>query len=83
MTSQQMIYMTLAQNGYDLDEIAAFTHRTASTIINTLKRAVNCHYKTPANCRACPLQITCEANYDAVNKLLYRSGRKPMKGVRR
>ncbi len=78
MTSQQLVYMELAKNGYDLDEIAAFTHRTTSTIIITLKRAVNCPYKTPSNCRACPLQITCEANYDTVNRLLCRSGCKPM-----
>lgn len=80
MTSRQLIYMEYARNGYDLNEIADFTHRSISSIVGTLKLAVNRHCKSPANCRACPLQITCEANYETVNRLLRRSGRKPMKG---
>lgn len=81
MTSQQLICMEFARNGYDVNEIAHFMRRDPQVVIVTLKRAANRSCRCPENCRACPLQITCDANYDTVNRLLRRSGRKPMEGA--
>lgn len=72
MTERQLVYLELCKNGYGVDEIASLTNRHPNTVINTLKLAVDRECRTPQACAVCPLEITCNANYERVQRLIRR-----------
>lgn len=64
------------RSGYNLDQIAEFTHLPQDYILDVLTNAIRCQ-KRPRSCNRCPLQLSCDANCERIARLLRHKSKSP------